>query len=203
MVASLVLLPFVLLVPLSEPLPPACSFEAVQAATAETPILASFAVRIDAYMRVHNDVERAIAPQRMYDDPEELYATLAAMRSGIRLARLNRRGERIFTNDVGQLIRTRVAARLVECGQTVEEVLAFVTEERPTRVRAPAVDEPFPWEVGAAMPVSLLPVLPVLPDELQYRFVGRDLVLIDVDADLVVDILRNALPATSVSDDES
>ena len=202
MVASLVLLPFVLLVPLSEPLQPACTIEAVQTATAETPILASFAVRIDAYMRVHNDVERAIAPQRMYDDPEELYATLAAMRSGIRLARLNR-GERIFTNDVGALIRTRLAARLVECGQTVEEILAFVTEEPPTRVRPPTVHEPFPWEVGAAMPVSLLPVLPVLPDELQYRFVGRDLVLIDVHADLVVDILRFALPAPSVSDDES
>ena len=32
-----------------------------------------------------------------------------------------------------------------------------------------------------------------LPQELQYRFVGRDLVLVDTHADLVLDILRNAV----------
>ena len=42
---------------------------------------------------------------------------------------------------------------------------------------------------------ALRAVLPALPDELRYRFVDRDLVLLDVHADLVVDILRDALPA--------
>ena len=41
---------------------------------------------------------------------------------------------------------------------------------------------------------SVLAALPPLPHELQYRFVGRDLVLVDTHADLVVDILRNAVP---------
>ena len=36
--------------------------------------------------------------------------------------------------------------------------------------------------------------LPALPEELQYRFVGRDLILLDVHANLVVDILRDAIP---------
>jgi hypothetical protein len=35
---------------------------------------------------------------------------------------------------------------------------------------------------------------PALPPELAYRFVGRDLVLVDVHANLVVDILDLALP---------
>jgi hypothetical protein len=39
----------------------------------------------------------------------------------------------------------------------------------------------------------MLAALPGLPEELEYRFVGADLVLIDVPADLVVDILENAL----------
>ncbi len=39
----------------------------------------------------------------------------------------------------------------------------------------------------------VLDALPRLPHELQYRFVGRDLVLVDTHADLVVDILRNAV----------
>ena len=36
--------------------------------------------------------------------------------------------------------------------------------------------------------------LPVLPLELEYRFVDRDLVLLDTEIDLVVDVLENALP---------
>ena len=44
------------------------------------------------------------------------------------------------------------------------------------------------------MPPDILHVLPPLPDELQYRLVDRDLVLIDMHADLVVDILPGALP---------
>jgi hypothetical protein len=39
----------------------------------------------------------------------------------------------------------------------------------------------------------MIEALPPLPDELQYRIVGRDLVLVDVHANLVVDILREAL----------
>ena len=45
------------------------------------------------------------------------------------------------------------------------------------------------------MAFCMFTVLPVLPDELQYRFVERDLVLVDIDADLVVDVLSDALPA--------
>ena len=42
----------------------------------------------------------------------------------------------------------------------------------------------------------ILEVLPELPDGLQYRFVERDLVLVDIAADLVIDVLPDALPAT-------
>jgi hypothetical protein len=49
----------------------------------------------------------------------------------------------------------------------------------------------FPWRRGAAMWPCVLDALPQLPYELQYRLIGRDLVLVDTHADLVVDILRN------------
>ena len=44
------------------------------------------------------------------------------------------------------------------------------------------------------MPPDLLAVFPRLPSELDYRFVHRDLVLWDVRADLIVDVLRDAIP---------
>jgi len=44
------------------------------------------------------------------------------------------------------------------------------------------------------MPSCVLSVLHALPDQLQFRFVQRDLVLVDVAADLMVDVLPDALP---------
>ena len=46
----------------------------------------------------------------------------------------------------------------------------------------------------ATMPPSLLAVLPPLPRELEYRIVGRYLVLRDVDASLVLDYIADAVP---------
>jgi hypothetical protein len=44
------------------------------------------------------------------------------------------------------------------------------------------------------VPPRLIEVLPPLPKQLEYDFVGRTLILRDVDADVVVDFLPNALP---------
>jgi hypothetical protein len=56
------------------------------------------------------------------------------------------------------------------------------------------VNGAFPWLAGNAMWPFMIETLPALPAELEYRFVGRDLVLLDVRAELVVDILPAALP---------
>jgi hypothetical protein len=41
---------------------------------------------------------------------------------------------------------------------------------------------------------AMLRRLPELPPELEYRFVGRDLVLVDILTSVVVDVLRDAVP---------
>lgn len=62
------------------------------------------------------------------------------------------------------------------------------------------VNGTFPWAIGTAMVPSILEALPPLPPELQYRMVARDLVLIDVHASLVADILREALATDGTVD---
>ena len=194
MVTVFMLLPLVLLPLTSVPVQSACTTPQI-ATAAEAPVLDGFNQRIDSYMQVHNDVERSVGPRRMFADPEDLFAAIDAMRAGIRKARPDAQAGTIFTVDVGALIRARLAERLAVCNHTVEDVLAFINEERSPRARAPVIYARFPWELGSAMLPSLLAALPPLPEELQYRFADRDLVLIDVHASLVVDILANALPA--------
>ena len=53
---------------------------------------------------------------------------------------------------------------------------------------------PLPWAARWTSWAAIEETLPPLPLELTYGFVGRDLVLLDVDADMVVDILELALP---------
>ena len=47
--------------------------------------------------------------------------------------------------------------------------------------------------LGAWMWPALLHALPTLPEDLQYRIVDNDLVLVDLHASLVVDILEDAI----------
>ena len=51
----------------------------------------------------------------------------------------------------------------------------------------------FDWTRAAAMPAFIIAALPPLPDELQYRFVDDDMVLLDSDAGLIIDVLPHAL----------
>jgi hypothetical protein len=182
----------------SVPVQDNCGVQPMTPTAVEAPILEAFNQRVAAYMQVHNDVERLLVPPPLFDDPEDLFAATAAMQSGIRKARpYGRRGD-MFTDDVAGVIRARLQARLTACNQRVEDVLAFINEERSPRAREPAIYKRFPWELGSAMWPSFMGVLPPLPEDLQYRFADRDLVLIDIHADLVVDILVHALPAPTM-----
>jgi hypothetical protein len=47
------------------------------------------------------------------------------------------------------------------------------------------------------MPPKLLARLPELPDELEYRLMGRHLILRDTKANIIVDAVLNVLPPLS------
>ena len=62
-------------------------------------------------------------------------------------------------------------------------------------MREPKIHLRFPGVAQmATMPPSLLAVLPRLPKELEYRIVGRFLVLRDVDAALILDYIPDLIP---------
>jgi hypothetical protein len=76
----------------------------------------------------------------------------------------------------------------------VHDLLAERDDEAAFGVGPVVVNSRFPHGRGNAMWPAMLAALPALPAELQYRFVDRELVLIDIDASLVVDVLPDALP---------
>jgi hypothetical protein len=92
-----------------------------------------------------------------------------------------------------------------------EELRVRLRDARPQAAHGgfftPAVADVFRVRIRAAFRERARDVaahLPVLPLELEYRLVGRDLVLRDVDANLVLDVLDLALPTPEliVPDDD-
>jgi hypothetical protein len=98
------------------------------------------------------------------------------------------------------MIVTALEKAIDERGHDPADILRELAAERPPGIPEPAVNGEFPWQIGSAMWPTLLQALPALPRELEYRFSGRHLVLIDIHANLVVDILKNALPIGSLGE---
>ena len=114
--------------------------------------------------------------------------------SAIRAARRDAKEGDIFTPDVADLFRSRLA-EVMPVRDVAAMVGAFGDESWP--VDAPVVNEPFREDASQAVPALMLQALPPLPGGIEYRIVGTDLVLWDVHADIVIDVLPDAFRAPS------
>jgi len=69
-----------------------------------------------------------------------------------------------------------------------------IKDDNPGAV-AIKVNAPYPSKAPlSTVPPDILKALPVLPDDLDYRFVGKHLILYDTKAGLVIDYIPNAIP---------
>jgi hypothetical protein len=152
-----------------------------------------FTERVQAYAELHRMLAAPLGPEQMCSDPEELRRGTATLAAAIRDARGAARSGDIFTARVAPFFRTTIAGA-ARAWYDVPRMLDEMDEEGLAAVVELEVNGDFPWDAGAMMPPRLLLVLPALPEELEYRFVGADLVLLDVGANLIVDLLENALP---------
>jgi hypothetical protein len=148
------------------------------------------------YAVTHRRVEKVLGPQVVTASPGDLLSHVNALGEAIRRERIHASQGDLFTAPVSNELRVRIANALESRGLSVADL---ATDEIPEgidrRSLVVRVGGPFPWPVGSTMLGLILDVLPPLPPELQYRFVFRDLVLVDVHANLVVDVLPNALAA--------
>jgi hypothetical protein len=118
----------------------------------------------------------------------EISTASDALARAVQRARPQRPQGTFFDPAAADAIRGRLRDLLVR----LPKVLEGIDDEDP-RPRTPAVYARFPAASPmATMPPSLLAVLPAVPPELEYRLVGEDLILRDVDAGLVLDVLTKA-----------
>lgn len=149
------------------------------------------------YAQLHRRIELALGPIEISAIATDIQANVDAMSAAIRTERPKMRQGEFFTEKLSEVLRLRIAGALAAQGLTAADVAADEIPERVSRQSLVlAVGRKFPWIVGSTTLPCILEVLPPLPRELQYRFVFRDLAIVDVHANLVLDILPNAIPAT-------
>lgn len=170
--------------------------------TSESPAVAEFKVATRNYVAMHRRLERIAGPITLNSSVESIDRSMQALATAIRAERTTAKQGDLFTAALAPELRARVNNALLEHGFTPADIYRSAEADgifpSSTGLR---INGTFPWLLATAMFPCVIAALPPLPSELQYRIVGNDLLLIDVHASLIVDILPELLPGTTFWDD--
>lgn len=152
-----------------------------------------FDARVKEYLSLHQKLANETGAIDETKDPKQIAERERVLGERIRAARAQARRGDIFTP-------------LFEA--EVKKVVAAESKRRSTVVRAdrredqdeladftPTVNQVYPPNQPlVTFPAGLLRTLPKLPRELEYRFVQRNLILRDIEANLIIDFIPAATP---------
>ncbi len=152
-----------------------------------------FLDRLNEYVALQKKVDNGLPKLSGNDSPSKIEANQAAMASRIKMARASaKRGDIFGSAEPVLMAVVREDANL----RTLREARAAM-EEVP-KFDPPAVNTAYPEKAAlATVPPLLLDALPRLPEGLEYRFMGNDLILRDTKANLIADFINNAVPTAA------
>jgi hypothetical protein len=170
-------------------------------AAAEEPVISpadketikKFEERVKEYVNLRASM-KGKAPKLSKDStPEQIQAAENGLVGALRTARANAKPGDIFTPDIAQYIRTTLKREFKPDDK--KEIRKVVLDKETNIPVTLKVNYPYPDpKEFVEMPATLLLKLPQLPKEVKYRYVNRNLILIDSDNNLIVDYMLDALP---------
>jgi hypothetical protein len=153
-------------------------------------VMAQFSERVAGYLALQKKVEAKLPAQKETSDPERIKAHIATLATGIRAARAEAKAGDVFNGAAEQF---RQIIKQDAGNRSVRD--AFATMQEVPKRTPPRVNADYPETAAlATVPPLILSRLQRLPDGLEYRFMGRDLILRDTRANLIVDVLHEAVP---------
>ena len=150
-----------------------------------------FQKRIDAYVKIHNAAEGKVPNLKRTDDPVEISGREKALADTIMTLRPGAQSGDIFAKEYQPYFIEIVQADFKKRSAADRKALVH---ELPRGVKV-SINTVYPTTLPLiTFPATLLRSLPDLPPELEYRIVGRHLLLRDVKANLIVDALYDVVP---------
>jgi hypothetical protein len=150
-------------------------------------IAADFSTRVQAYVNLHSRLEEGLPPLRVTDDVAEIRRARRALARAIQAARRGAREGDIFSPAISlefkQVLALEMNAR----------TWAVIMDDNPGEFTS-EINGIYPeGQPYSTVPGIILAALPVLPDNVEYRFLGRHLILLDVRANVILDRIPYAI----------
>jgi predicted acylesterase/phospholipase RssA len=153
--------------------------------------LAEFSQRLKAYVALRAKLANKLEPMSSTASASDLQARQEALAAAIRSARARAKPGDLIPQPVRRQIRETVAADFRNRQPATKRAALEEVPKGPL----PGINKDYPEQAAlATVPPLLLQNLPPLPDNLQYRFFGRHLVILDGDVEIVVDYVQNVVP---------
>jgi hypothetical protein len=164
---------------------------ASQAVNPQAAAQAEFQKRTEAYLELREELAKKLEPLSPTASASDLQARQQALAAALTTARANAKQGDMIPLAVQEQIRKTVLADFK--GRARAATRATLAEVPQGAL--PGINKTYPEDSALpTVPALLLAKLPGLPDNLQYRFFGRHVVLLDGDTEIVVDYVRNCLP---------
>jgi hypothetical protein len=159
----------------------------------KSPGFQEFSDRVQKYVQVHKSVEATLPKLKPTNEPELIVAHQKALARKIKAARIHAKRGDIFTPAASQAFRKAMTIEFE--GPHAEHAQATMKQGAPLKRVHLRVNQIYPNSMPyTSVPPTLLQDLPKLPEEVAYRAVSQDLVLLDAKTNLVVDFLINVIP---------
>lgn len=159
----------------------------------DSAVLGDFKARIDAYMKVRKEAVKDAPRLKESNDIAQIKAAQDGMAIQIRAARAHAKHGDVFTPEIASHFRRLLNPELK--GEDGRDAKAILKDDAPAPGSIPfKVNAKYPDGAPVAtVPANLLLSLPTLPEPLQYKIVGKHLILLDEDADVIVDYALNII----------
>jgi len=156
-------------------------------------VLKDFQTRLDGYIDIHKKAESGGGKLKQTESPAEINNKQDVLAARIAILRADAAHGDIFTPEIRTAIRRLLAPELA--GEDGRDAKAILKDDAPPSGSVPLkINAKYPDGLTRpTLPANLLLNLPQLPKGLEYRIVGKHLVLIDIDANIVVDYIQNAI----------
>jgi len=144
------------------------------------------------YLKLRAQVKDKLPRLSKDSTAEQIESYRKTFEQDMRAARVGAKRGDVFSTAGSEYIRRTLKTEFDQKDKAELRKIVFEAENKDVPLR---VNYPYPESKELTeMPATLLLKLPQLPKEVRYRFVGRNLLLVDRDNNLIIDYMVNALP---------
>ncbi len=159
---------------------------------ADAQALATMNDRLKEYTELHRKLESTLPKLPDNATPEQIDKNQRALEQLVRKARVTAKPGDIFTPEARPVIKRLLAT--VFGGPDGKQLKSSIMDENPVGIKL-TVNGRYPDTVPlSTVPPEVLQTLPKLSEDMEYRFIGDRLILLDVPAHVIADFIEDAMP---------